>query len=96
MVERYRDCVFALNPRASSIDTPLRAFVPAAHVDHTHPNAVIIAIAASERGEAVSREIYGDEVPWLPWMRPASNSGSSNACVAIIPMRGRGGWASTG
>ena len=65
MVDRYRDCVFALNPRASSIDTPLHAFVPAAHVDHTHPNAVI-AIAASVQGEAVAREIYGDEVPWLP------------------------------
>lgn len=74
MVDRYRDCVFALNPRASSIDTPLHAFVPAAHVDHTHPNAVI-AIAASENGEAVAREIYGDEVPWLPWMRPGFELG---------------------
>ena len=74
MVDRYRDCVFALNPRASSIDTPLHAFVPAAHVDHTHPNAVI-AIAASVEGEAVAREIYGEEVPWLPWMRPGFELG---------------------
>ncbi|MEC8321893.1 MAG: bifunctional rhamnulose-1-phosphate aldolase/short-chain dehydrogenase [Planctomycetota bacterium] len=74
MVDLYRDCVFARNPRASSIDTPLHAFVPAAHVDHTHPNAVI-AIAASERGEEVAREIYGAEVPWLPWMRPGFELG---------------------
>ena len=74
MVERYRDCVFALNPRASSIDTPLHAFVPARHVDHTHPNAVI-AIAASENGEGVAKEIYGEEVPWLPWMRPGFELG---------------------
>ena len=74
MVERYRDCIFALNPRASSIDTPLHAFVPARHVDHTHPNAVI-AIAASRDGEKVAREIYGGEVPWLPWMRPGFELG---------------------
>ena len=74
MVERYRDCVFALNPRASSIDTPLHAFVPFRHVDHTHPNAVI-AIAASVRGEEAGREIYGAEVPWLPWMRPGFELG---------------------
>ena len=74
MVERYRDCVFGLNPRASSIDTPLHAFVPHRHVDHTHPNAVI-AIAACIRGEDAAREIYGDEVPWLPWMRPGFELG---------------------
>ena len=74
MVELYRQCVHALNPRASSIDTPLHAFVPARHVDHTHPNAVI-AIAACERGEQVTREVYGDDVPWLPWMRPGFELG---------------------
>ena len=50
MVAMYPHCTFNLNPRASSIDTPLHAFVPAKHVDHTHPNAVI-AIAASENAE---------------------------------------------
>ena len=74
MVDLYRECVHALNPRASSIDTPLHAFVPARHVDHTHPNSVI-AIAACERGEEVTREVYGDEVPWLPWMRPGFELG---------------------
>ena len=74
MVRLYRECVHGLNPRASSIDTPLHAFVPARHVDHTHPNAVI-AIAACERGEEVTREVYGDEVPWLPWMRPGFELG---------------------
>ena len=74
MVDLYRECVHALNPRASSIDTPLHAFVPARHVDHTHPNSVI-AIAACQRGEEVTREVYGDEVPWLPWMRPGFELG---------------------
>ena len=43
MVGMYSHCTFNLNPRASSIDTPLHSFVPRRHVDHTHPNAVIAA-----------------------------------------------------
>lgn len=74
MVDLYRHCTWNLNPRATSIDTPLHAFVPRAHVDHTHPNAVI-AIAACTRGEEVMREVYGTSVRWLPWMRPGFELG---------------------
>jgi len=74
MVAFYPHCTFDLNPRASSIDTPLHAFISAAHVDHTHPNAVI-AIAAAARSEALTREIYGDDVAWTPWQRPGFDLG---------------------
>lgn len=74
MVAMYPHTVYDLNPRASSIDTPLHAFIPARHVDHTHPNAVI-AIAASENGERLTREIYGDEVGWIGWQRPGFDLG---------------------
>ncbi len=74
MVGLYPHTVYGLNPRASSIDTPLHAFIPFKHVDHTHPNAVI-AIAASENGEALTREIYGDEVGWIAWQRPGFDLG---------------------
>ena len=74
MVAMYPHCVFNLNPRASSIDTPLHAFIPFRHVDHTHPNAVI-AIAASSKGEQLTQEIYGDEVAWLDWQRPGFDLG---------------------
>src|SRR5690606_18110402 len=66
MVDLYRHTTFNLNPRASSIDTPLHAFVPYKHVDHMHPNAVI-AIAAAKNGEKLTRQIYGDDVVWTPW-----------------------------
>jgi rhamnose utilization protein RhaD (predicted bifunctional aldolase and dehydrogenase) len=66
MVAMYNHCTFNLNPRASSIDTPLHSFVPHKHVDHTHPNAVI-AIAAAADSERLTREIYGDDVVWTPW-----------------------------
>ena len=74
MYELYRHCVFDLNPRACSIDTPLHTFVPFKHVDHLHPNAVI-AIAASVNQERLCREIYGDEVLYVPWQRPGFDIG---------------------
>jgi rhamnulose-1-phosphate aldolase/alcohol dehydrogenase len=74
MVDMYLHTVFNLNPRATSIDTPLHAFIPYKHVDHTHPNAVI-AIAACSNGKALTQEIYGDEVMWVDWQRPGFDLG---------------------
>jgi rhamnulose-1-phosphate aldolase/alcohol dehydrogenase len=70
----YSHCVFNLNPRACSIDTPLHTFVPHKHVDHLHPNAVI-AIAASVNQAKLTKEIYGDEVIYIPWQRPGFDIG---------------------
>ena len=74
MVGLYAQTTFNLNPRASSIDTPLHSFVPAKHVDHTHPNAVI-AVAACDKGAQLTREIYGDDVVWTGWQRPGFELG---------------------
>ena len=74
MYPMYSHCVFNLNPRACSIDTPLHTFVPFRHVDHLHPNAVI-AVAASVNQERLCREIYGDEVIYVPWQRPGFDIG---------------------
>ncbi len=74
MVAMYNHCTFNLNSRACSIDTPLHSFVPFKHVDHTHPNACI-AIAAAANSERLTREIYGNDVVWLPWQRPGFELG---------------------
>src|SRR5215468_87519 len=74
MYPLYSHCVFNLNPRACSIDTPLHTFVPYRHVDHLHPNAVI-AIAASINQERLTEEIFGDEVLYVPWQRPGFDIG---------------------
>jgi rhamnulose-1-phosphate aldolase/alcohol dehydrogenase len=74
MYPMYSHCVFNLNPRACSIDTPLHTFVPFKHVDHLHPNAVI-AIAASVNQDKLTREIYGDDVIYIPWQRPGFDIG---------------------
>jgi rhamnulose-1-phosphate aldolase/alcohol dehydrogenase len=74
MYDMYRHCVFDLNPRACSIDTPLHTFVPYKHVDHLHPNAAI-AIAASVNQERLCREVYGDGMIYIPWQRPGFDIG---------------------
>jgi rhamnulose-1-phosphate aldolase/alcohol dehydrogenase len=74
MVALYPHATFNLNPRAPSIDTPLHAFLPGRHVDHLHPNA-IIAIAASEHCEQLTRGIFGGAMAYVPWMRPGFELG---------------------
>jgi rhamnulose-1-phosphate aldolase/alcohol dehydrogenase len=74
MVGYLPHCTFNLNSRAASIDTPLHALLPFAHIDHVHPDA-IIALAASSNGAAVTQEIFGDQVGWLEWKRPGFELG---------------------
>ena len=81
MVGMYSHTTFNLNPRASSIDTPLHSFLPGKQVDHMHPNAVI-AIAASARCEALTKEIFGGEMAYVPWMRPGFELGLAMQAIA--------------
>ncbi len=74
MVGYLPHCTFNLNPRAASIDTPLHAFVPKPCVDHMHPDA-IIAIAAAKDSRAITKEVFGDAIGWLPWKRPGFELG---------------------
>ena len=39
-----------------------------------HPDA-IIAIAASADSKALTKEVFGDEIGWLPWRRPGFELG---------------------
>lgn len=74
IVALYNHCTFNLNPTACSIDTPLHAFIPKAHVDHMHSDA-IIAVAAAEGSEELTKEVFGGEVGWVPWKRPGFELG---------------------
>ena len=74
MVGYLPHCTFALNPRAASIDTPLHGFVPYPYVDHVHPDS-IIAIAASKDSKALTEQIFGSKIGWLPWRRPGFELG---------------------
>ena len=74
MVEALSHCIFNLNPRAPSIDTWLHGFVPRAHVDHVHSDAVI-AIAACADQVRLTQEIFGGDLGYLPWQRPGIDLG---------------------
>ncbi len=62
-------CALAPDQPRPSIETLLHAFLPAAHVDHTHPDAVI-ALTACPDGRDLVRATFGDEAVWLDYERP--------------------------
>jgi rhamnulose-1-phosphate aldolase/alcohol dehydrogenase len=102
MVAYFPHCTFNLNPRATSIDTPLHCFIPHRHVDHMHADA-IIAIAAARDGERLTRTIFGDAIRWVPWQRPGFDLGlkvgelatESRAVGLILGSHGLITWAET-
>ena len=74
MVELFNHCIYDLDSRAPSIDTPLHAFLPFKHIDHLHPDAAI-AIAASQDGEAITQRLFEGQIAWVPWQRPGFDLG---------------------
>src|SRR5438552_11448461 len=77
MVAYYPLAAFGHNKVAASIDTPLHAFLPFAHVDHLHPDWAI-ALAASANGKTKLKEFnqrFGHHLVWLPWQRPGFELG---------------------
>jgi rhamnulose-1-phosphate aldolase/alcohol dehydrogenase len=101
MVGFLPHCTFNLNPRAASIDTPLHGFVPFAHVDHMHPDA-IIAIAAAKNSKELTAQIFGADIGWLPWRRPGFQLGldleafvkaNPNARGVVLESHGLFTWA---
>lgn len=85
MVGLFNHCIFDLDSRAPSIDTPLHGMLPFSHIDHLHPDA-LIAVAAARDSEAVTREIWGDTMGWVPWQRPGFDLGLQlEKCLAGNP-----------
>jgi rhamnulose-1-phosphate aldolase/alcohol dehydrogenase len=69
MVAAFDYCLHGKGGAAPSIDTAMHGLVDAAHVDHLHPDSGI-AVATAADGEALTKEIFGDRVVWVPWRRP--------------------------
>jgi rhamnulose-1-phosphate aldolase/alcohol dehydrogenase len=74
MVELFNHCIYDLNSKAPSIDTPLHGFLPFAHIDHLHPDAAI-AIAAAKDGERITKELFNGTIGWVPWQKPGFELG---------------------
>ena len=74
MVPLYYHCLYDLDSRAPSIDTALHGLLPFKHIDHLHPDA-LISVAAAKDSEAVTKEIWGDTMGWVPWQKPGFDLG---------------------
>ncbi len=74
MVELFNHCIYDLNSKAPSIDTPLHGFLPFKHIDHLHPDAAI-AIAAARDGRKITQELFNGELGWVEWQKPGFDLG---------------------
>jgi rhamnulose-1-phosphate aldolase/alcohol dehydrogenase len=74
MVGLFNHCIYDLDSKAPSIDTPLHSFLPFKHIDHLHPDAAI-AIAASKEGEKITKDLFDGQIAWVPWQRPGFDLG---------------------
>ena len=85
MVELFNHCIYDLNSKAPSIDTPLHGFLPFKHIDHLHPDAAI-AIAAAKDGKKITEELFNGTIAWIDWQRPGFDLGLKlKACVDENP-----------
>lgn len=88
MVSLFNHCIFDLDSKAPSIDTPLHGFLPFKHIDHLHPDAAI-AIAAAEDGQRITEELFKGEIGWVEWQRPGFDLGLKlRACLEENLSRG--------
>ncbi|WP_226761511.1 bifunctional aldolase/short-chain dehydrogenase [Arthrobacter sp. SO3] len=80
MVAAFDYCLHGKGGAAPSIDTAMHGLVDAPHVDHLHPDSGI-AIATAADGEALTKEIFGEKVAWVPWRRPGFQLGLDIAAI---------------
>ncbi len=69
MVAHLARCQIDPAAPRSSIETLLHAFIPAAHVHHTHPDAINV-LACSKDGKKLVAECFGDSAAWVDYIRP--------------------------
>jgi rhamnulose-1-phosphate aldolase/alcohol dehydrogenase len=104
MVAAFDYCRHGLGGAPPSIDTAMHGLLDAEHVDHLHPDAGI-ALATAADGEALTKEIFGDRVAWVPWRRPGFQLGLDIAAIraanpraigVILGGHGITAWGATG
>ena len=69
MVAYLARCMVEPGSRRPSIETLLHAFLPAAHVDHVHADA-ICALTNNPEPERHVRAALGADVAVVPYLRP--------------------------
>jgi rhamnulose-1-phosphate aldolase/alcohol dehydrogenase len=103
MVAAFDFCLHGRGGAAPSIDTAMHGLVDVPHVDHLHPDSGI-AIATAADGPALTKEIFGDRVLWVPWRRPgfqlgldiaAAQRANPQAIGVILGGHGITAWGAT-
>jgi rhamnulose-1-phosphate aldolase/alcohol dehydrogenase len=82
LVGYYEHAVLRPGQPRASIETPLHSMLPFAHVDHTHPDA-IIALCAIPSGQELAARLWGDAALWVPWERPGFALGQKIARAVL-------------
>lgn len=72
--EPFKAATFNRAAPAPSVDTPLHALMPYAHVNHIHPCAAI-AVGACKNSRALTERIWGQAMLWVPRARPGFEQG---------------------
>jgi rhamnose utilization protein RhaD (predicted bifunctional aldolase and dehydrogenase) len=104
MVDYLLRSALGPNQPRPSIETLLHAFIPATHVDHTHPDAVI-ALTSAPDGQRLAEEEFGDEIVWLDYQRPGFDmsrriaellAAKPTARAVLLEKHGLVTWGETG
>jgi rhamnulose-1-phosphate aldolase/alcohol dehydrogenase len=74
MVSLLEHARFGAGGAVPSIDTPLHGHLPALHVDHLHPDALIAFATAADGRDRVA-DAFGGRLGWLDWQRPGFDLG---------------------
>ncbi len=69
MVDYVSRCLLEPKAPRPSIEVLLHAFVDQKDIDHTHADA-ILSITNTKHGKKIARDIYGDELIWVPYVKP--------------------------
>jgi rhamnose utilization protein RhaD (predicted bifunctional aldolase and dehydrogenase)/NAD(P)-dependent dehydrogenase (short-subunit alcohol dehydrogenase family) len=69
MVQQLRTHLLRADGPTPSIESLVHAFLPDIFIDHTHADA-ILTLTNRDGGEAVVREVFGDDVIVLPYVTP--------------------------
>jgi len=103
MVEYLARCLMEPGSRRPSIETLLHGFLPHAHVDHTHADA-ILGLTDTVDGRRHVAAALGEEAVWIPYRRPGFRlsrevgeavRASPRARCAVLEKHGLITWGST-
>jgi rhamnose utilization protein RhaD (predicted bifunctional aldolase and dehydrogenase)/NAD(P)-dependent dehydrogenase (short-subunit alcohol dehydrogenase family) len=99
MVVYLARCLVDPEAPRPSIETLLHAFLPAAHVDHVHADA-ICSLANAPDPEAAVREALGDDIAVVPYVRPGFElskrvAGLAEARAVVLAHHGLITWGDT-